>query len=93
MATTLYMVIEHFRGRDPVPVYRRFRDRGRLTPAGLHYVGSWVSAELDCCYQLMRCDDRALLEQWMGEWADLIRFEVVPVLTSPEAVEAVAPRL
>ncbi len=25
-----YLVIENFRGRDPVPVYRRFRDRGRL---------------------------------------------------------------
>ena len=26
----LYMIIEHFRGGDPVPVYRRFRDEGRL---------------------------------------------------------------
>ncbi len=38
----LFMVIERFRpGRAP-EVYRRFRDRGRLAPEGLHYVSSWV---------------------------------------------------
>jgi hypothetical protein len=31
-AVSLYMVIEHFRGGDPVPVYRRFRERGRMAP-------------------------------------------------------------
>ncbi|HEV8062514.1 MAG TPA: DUF3303 family protein [Gemmataceae bacterium] len=38
-----YMIVEQFRGGDPLPVYRRFRDRGRLAPEGLRYVGSWVS--------------------------------------------------
>jgi hypothetical protein len=42
MAKTLYMVIEHFKGGDAVPVYRRFRERGRLAPQGLSYVSSWV---------------------------------------------------
>jgi hypothetical protein len=42
----LFMVIEHFRGGDAVPVYRRFRDRGRLAPDGLRYVASWVSTDL-----------------------------------------------
>jgi hypothetical protein len=36
----LYMVIEAFRGGDPVPVYRRFRDQGRLMPDGIEYRGS-----------------------------------------------------
>ena len=30
----LYMVIEHFRGGDARPVYRRFREHGRLAPRG-----------------------------------------------------------
>lgn len=38
----LYMVVEHFRNGDPVPVYRRFRERGRLMPEGVNYVSSWV---------------------------------------------------
>ena len=93
MAKTLYMVVEHFRGGDPVPVYRRFRDRGRLAPEGLQYISSWVSADFTRCYQLMECDDRQLLDRWAANWEDLIRFEIVPVVTSAQAVEAITPKL
>jgi hypothetical protein len=41
--------------------YQRFRERGRLAPEGLSYVGSRVEASLDRCFQLMECDDVALL--------------------------------
>ena len=51
---SLYMVIERFSHPDAVPVYRRFRDRGRLAPPGLTYVSSWVTPELDRCYQVMQ---------------------------------------
>jgi hypothetical protein len=88
----LFVIIEHFKG-DPVPVYRRFRDRGRLAPDGLRYVNSWVSSDLQRCYQVMECDDRRLLESWMDQWKDLVDFEVVPVVTSAEAVAAIGPRL
>ena len=30
----LFMAIERFRNRDPGPVYRRFRERGRMMPKG-----------------------------------------------------------
>src|SRR3954468_13871876 len=42
MASTLYMVVEHFKNQDAVAVYRRFREQGRLAPDGLVYVSSWV---------------------------------------------------
>ena len=87
----LYMIVEHFRGGDPVPVYRRFRERGRLAPEGLRYVTSWVTEDLRHCYQVMECDDPGLLEQWMGRWRDLVEFEVIPVMTSADAAAAVAP--
>ena len=89
----LYMIIERFRGGDAVPVYRRFRDEGRRAPDGLDYLGSWVAADLSGCYQLMRCDERQLVDRWIAEWADLVEFEIVPVVTSVEAVQAIAPRL
>jgi hypothetical protein len=89
----LYMVVEHFRDRDALPVYRRFRDRGRLAPDGLRYVSSWVSADLSRCFQVMECDDPALLTQWTARWEDLVEFEVVPVVTSADALAAVTPRL
>ncbi len=89
----LYMVIERFKNGDPVPVYRRFRDHGRLLPDGLKYVASWVTVDMTICYQVMECEDRAVLEQWIARGSDLVDFEVVPVITSAQAVQRIAPRL
>jgi hypothetical protein len=89
----LFMIIERFRSGDPAPVYRRFRDHGRLAPDGLRYVNSWVSADMTRCYQLMECEDRQLLDAWTERWRDLVEFEVVPVMTSAEAAAAITPRL
>ena len=89
----LYMIVEHFHDGDPVPVYRRFRDHGRLAPERLRYVASWVTADLRRCFQVMECDDPRLLEAWMAQWRDLVDFEVVAVMTSADAGATVAPRL
>jgi len=89
----LYMIVEHFKNKDAVAVYRRFRDRGRLASDGLAYVSSWVDEKMERCFQIMETDDRALLEQWMTKWSDIVEFEVYPVITSKEAVEKIRPRL
>ena len=88
-----YMIIEHFHQGDPLPVYRRFRAQGRLAPDGLRYVDSWVTHDLAHCYQVMECEERALLDAWIANWADLVDFEVIPVHSSAEVRELVAPRL
>lgn len=85
----LFMIIERFSGGNPVPVYRRFRERGRQAPEGLRYINSWVTDDLTTCYQIMECEDRALLDEWRANWADLVNFEVHPVITSPEAASRV----
>ena len=87
------MVIENFRDGDPVPVYRRFRDRGRLAPDGLRYVDSWITTDLTRCYQVMECENRALLDEWLANWRDIVDFEVIPTISSAEALAAVTPRL
>jgi Domain of unknown function (DUF3303) len=90
---SLYMVIEHLKNADAVPVYRRFREKGRMAPVGLSYVSSWVTDKLDRCYQIMQTEDRALLDQWIANWSDVVDFEVYPVVTSREAVEKIASQL
>jgi hypothetical protein len=89
----LWMIVERFRNGDAVPVYRRFRERGRMAPEGLRYINSWVTEDFTTCYQVMECDDRVLLDLWMANWDDLTDFEVLPVMTSPQAAERIAPRL
>jgi hypothetical protein len=88
----LFMVVERFRNRDPVPVYTRFRAQGRLAPDGVQYVNSWVSADLAICYQVMDCVSRAALDAWIANWTDLVEFEVIPVVTSAEASARVPAR-
>jgi hypothetical protein len=78
------MVVEEF-VHGARPVYERARDRGRILPDGLEYVDSWVSEDLGRCFQLMQTDDPALIDRWMAEWDDLVRFEVVPLVSSSEA--------
>ncbi len=92
MSRHRYMVVERFRNGDAEPVYRRFRELGRLAPDGLVYVESWVDVELRCCYQIMETHDPALLEQWMERWRDLVDFEVHQVITSDEAAARVLSR-
>ena len=89
----LYMVVENFRNGDALPVYRRFRGRGRLAPEGVSYVSSWVTESLHRCYQVMETENRALLDQWIANWNDVVDFEVHPVIISKEAAEKIAPRL
>jgi Protein of unknown function (DUF3303) len=85
----LFMIVEHFRNGDPKPVYQRFAERGRMAPDGLRYVNSWVTQDLAHCYQVMECDDRSLLDEWIAAWQDLVELEVIPVITSAEAAARV----
>lgn len=86
----LFMVVEHFRNGEAAPVYRRFKEHGRMAPDGLTYVSSWVDENLATCYQLMETADRTLLDEWIQNWKDLVEFEVHPVISSQEAAQRVA---
>ena len=87
----LFMVIERFKNRDAAAVYRRFRERGRMMPAGLEYVDSWVEPNYDRCFQLMSCEDPSLFQEWISHWQDLAEFEIVPVRASKEVREEFLP--
>jgi hypothetical protein len=81
-----YMVVETYTS-GPEPVYRRAAERGRMLPAGLRYVDSWVvdDGALDRCFQLMETDDPSLFEPWIAAWSDLVSFQIHPVVGSAEA--------
>ncbi|HSE98348.1 MAG TPA: DUF3303 family protein [Blastocatellia bacterium] len=83
------MIVERFKNRDPVPVYSRFKESGRLAPEGLQYISSWVDIRLEVCFQLMETNDRKHLDEWIARWSDIVDFEVFPVITSKEAADRV----
>jgi len=87
----LFMVIERF--KDAKAVYRRVREKGRILPEGLKYVGSWVEANYDRCFQLMECDDASLFQKWVIQWQDLIDFEIVPIVESKQTAKVIEPFL
>ena len=85
----LYMVNEQFNPGKAAEIYRRALERGRLLPAGLEYLESWVDLEFSRCFQLMRTDDASLFDGWIASWNDLTDFEVIPVRTSKEAAATI----
>jgi len=85
------MVVEQFT-HGPAPVYARFAQRGRMAPPGLEYVESWIDEKLATCWQVMETADRALLDEWMANWSDLVDFEVHEVMASKEAAQRMAPK-
>ena len=88
------MVIERFRDNDMIPIYQRVRDGGRSIPEGLSYVDSWVEPNFSRCFQLMECDDLRLLQEWiLRTRGSGVSFEIVPVVTSKQTREVVAPHL
>ncbi len=89
----LYMVIERFKSQNAVPVDRRFSDNGRMMPEGLEYVSSWVDMKLEGCFQIMETSDPKLMEEWIGNWSDIVEFEVVPVMSSADAAQAMQEKI
>jgi hypothetical protein len=87
----LFMVVERFRDQNGKAVYQRFREKGRMAPDGLTFVGSWVEASLDRCFQLMECDDVTLLQRFVAAWTDLAAFEIVPVVPGKATAAALSP--
>jgi len=79
------MVIESFHDSAAPEVYKRLRERGRMMPDGLKYLGSWIEPDYSRCFQMMEWDDPAVFEEWKSNWEDLVDFEAVPVITSSEA--------
>jgi hypothetical protein len=86
----LFMIIEHFKNRDPAPIYARLREQGRALPDGLRYVDSWIETNFDRCFQLVETDNAESLQRWIMQWRDLVEFEVVPVTPSKAVRELFA---
>ena len=80
----LFMVIERFRQGNAEAVGARFKVSGRMLPAGVTYLASWMDTTGARCFQIMEAPDLDALSPWVRCWDDLVEFEIVPVLTSAD---------
>jgi Domain of unknown function (DUF3303) len=84
-------VIERFVDNDMLPIYRHLQSDGRMLPEGLEYVESWIEFNFARCFQLMRCDDLCLFQEWTLKWRGSgVTFEIVPVVPSAATMGVVA---
>jgi hypothetical protein len=84
------MVVEHFNNKDASPSIVGFATMGVWQPEGVQYISSWVDDKFERCYQLMETDDRALLDEWIANWSDLVDFEVHPAIAGGGAEDRAA---
>lgn len=64
-----------------------------MTPEGLEYLSSWVDMKLERCFQVMETADPRLMAEWIGNWNDIVDFEVFPVMSSADAVQAMGSKI
>ena len=81
----IYMIVETFRDGCSEEIYKRAALSGRMLPDGLEYIDSWVTINIDKCFQLMRTENEELIQEWVQKWNDLAHFEVIPVMPSKDA--------
>jgi hypothetical protein len=79
-----YMVIETFVPGGKAKIYERFHEKGRMLPAGLAYIDSWLTSDGERCFQLMETEDRSLFAAWTERWNDLVEFEIVELGDKPK---------
>ena len=79
------MVIERFHEGAGPEIYKRLRERGRMMPEGMKYLGSWIEPDFSRCFQIMEWEDPAHYSEWTSNWDDLVDFEAIPVINSTDA--------
>lgn len=63
----------------------RFLGGGAPPPAGVVMHGRWHDVNMRRGFLLCEADDASALAAWTAEWADLLVFEVIPVIEDAEA--------
>ena len=74
-----YMVVERHKVDCFEKVYHRFDANGRMLPAGLYYLHSWINEKRSICFQLLETNDPTLFAVSTEKWPDLTDFEIIPI--------------
>ena len=73
----LYMIIEKFHAGKVRSIYERYAEKGRLMPHGVKYINSWITKDMNTCYQVMESISGEKIYEWINNWNDLSDFEII----------------
>lgn len=76
----LFMTCYTFRPEHRQAAVERFATTGGPPPEGVKMVGRWHDAGMQRGFTLADADDVEAVARWCHQWADLLTFEIVPVL-------------
>ena len=80
-----FMITERFYPDKVKALYQKLAKGGRMLPAGVNYIDSWIDQDLSVCYQLMESGSLGAIQEWADQWKEFGEFEIVQVITSTEA--------
>ena len=63
----------------------RFLETGARPTAGISLHGRWFTASHSKGFMVVETDDPKHLFRWTSEWADLVDFQIEPIVTDEEA--------
>lgn len=75
-----------------IETLKRFAETQGPPPAGVTMLGRWTSVASDRGFVLAETADAKALYAWVLDWADLLSFEVIPVLDDAEVMEVLTKR-
>ena len=80
-----FMITFPLTHRDYKQRVARFLENGAPPPAGVTLIGRWFTASHSKGFMVVETDDPKALFRWTSEWADVVDFQIEPVLRDDEA--------
>ncbi len=81
----IFVSIYSYPPENQKAIEARFKEtEGGKPPAGVKLLGRWFAAASGKGFGAYECDDPAALAKWAHDWADLMSFEIYPVVTDED---------
>ncbi len=74
--------------KNPKAVSDRLEEKGYMLPSGILHLATWIDADLNRGFELIKTYDLRLIRKWMLKWTDIADFRAVRVLSPEQAHNA-----
>lgn len=86
-----YISIWTFRPEHRTAIVARFLETGGKPPDGVRMLSRWHDLGGSRGFAVSETDDPTLIAKWCRDWADLLTFEIVPVIDDEQLASVLSP--